>query len=533
MKNASSWQGWTTTLVLTIAVSVVWAVLLAWGMSIVQSLTRTAGVHESVFVSTDGTPLIASRTLNSPQAPVYLTLDREPIDTDSNASLQGGTFPAPYQRPRIMEHTMDWHARIAGISNMARPSAAWYVVRDGQRPGHAYVAAFDSVTKLPVAYASKSGVRPTPPEPAEWFEVGNQDLGPLHGGIAASTASPHPGNYVYQYGYQTDDSQIPMWNLYLVDADDVVEIDTRQQKTRVVGTTEGLQSLAMLSMPLSEPPGEPPQRETDKQGSRHTHRGGVPVRTVQTGRLLAAPLNTFVPAASAKDRKVRPVVGARGAEEITILWPDVGVSVRYPVPEDLRAGRLTAYTLAPDRLLLHTFPKHPYPGVNRLTWLNPEGEVLQDRLVEVGVGNQPTTIANILFTAAIAPASLVWVLALVVGGPLSMLQTGRAATYSAGLAMMPREMLLVLLGVVLLGAVLAALTWREHRRLYRSHPWRWAMLVLLLGPAGWLAYRLHWRRPVVEPCPACGARAPRDRDHCAACNAEWPQPALLGTEVFA
>jgi hypothetical protein len=55
----------------------------------------------------------------------------------------------------------------------------------------------------------------------------------------------------------------------------------------------------------------------------------------------------------------------------------------------------------------------------------------------------------------------------------------------------------------------------------------------LLGPPGGIGYRFGRWWPVLEACPECGVRVPRDREACACWEADFSPPALQGTEVFA
>jgi hypothetical protein len=57
--------------------------------------------------------------------------------------------------------------------------------------------------------------------------------------------------------------------------------------------------------------------------------------------------------------------------------------------------------------------------------------------------------------------------------------------------------------------------------------------VLLLGLPGFFGYWLEHRRPKLESCDACDEIVPRDREACAACDAQFPTPPLMGTEIFA
>jgi hypothetical protein len=63
--------------------------------------------------------------------------------------------------------------------------------------------------------------------------------------------------------------------------------------------------------------------------------------------------------------------------------------------------------------------------------------------------------------------------------------------------------------------------------------WLWLLFVLVLGLPGWIGYRFGRSWPVLEACPGCGTSARRDREACVHCEADFPRPALRGTEVFA
>jgi hypothetical protein len=90
-----------------------------------------------------------------------------------------------------------------------------------------------------------------------------------------------------------------------------------------------------------------------------------------------------------------------------------------------------------------------------------------------------------------------------------------------------------LLAVCFLSALAAAYVFRRQKRYGPRGAIGWAIFVLIAGPAGMLGYLWHRRWPVIERCPACGASAPRDREACRACRAEFPAPKQLGFEVFA
>jgi hypothetical protein len=90
--------------------------------------------------------------------------------------------------------------------------------------------------------------------------------------------------------------------------------------------------------------------------------------------------------------------------------------------------------------------------------------------------------------------------------------------------------LLVVLVVSAIGAVAA---YRRQKRFGLPNAAGWAVFAFLFGVPGWLAYRFHRPWPVLEDCPACDEPAPRDRELCTECGAQFPAPEPKGIEVFA
>ena len=92
-----------------------------------------------------------------------------------------------------------------------------------------------------------------------------------------------------------------------------------------------------------------------------------------------------------------------------------------------------------------------------------------------------------------------------------------------------------LAAVTALGLLLAVAAWRRARAfgLPGREQAAWAVFVFLFGIPGYVGYRLHRRWPLRAECPNCHARAPRDREACARCEAVFPVEPLRGIEVFA
>ena len=61
----------------------------------------------------------------------------------------------------------------------------------------------------------------------------------------------------------------------------------------------------------------------------------------------------------------------------------------------------------------------------------------------------------------------------------------------------------------------------------------WPVFVLLFGLPAWIGFRFGRAWPILETCPHCNARIPKDQTEGLACTKEFPAPVELGTEVFA
>jgi hypothetical protein len=98
-----------------------------------------------------------------------------------------------------------------------------------------------------------------------------------------------------------------------------------------------------------------------------------------------------------------------------------------------------------------------------------------------------------------------------------------------------RRFLPALGAALALAILLAAAAWRRGRAFGFSSRERtaWAAFVALFGLPAFVGFLLHRRWPSRLPCPHCRARVPRDRNACAGCEAPFPAPAPLGTEIFA
>ncbi len=93
--------------------------------------------------------------------------------------------------------------------------------------------------------------------------------------------------------------------------------------------------------------------------------------------------------------------------------------------------------------------------------------------------------------------------------------------------------LLLIAVTVILSLPFAALAYLRQQALRLGWPLPWALFVLLFGPFGWVAYRVHRRWPPVSKCEQCGSSVPQHLADCLVCGEGFLPPAPNGTEVFA
>ncbi len=131
------------------------------------------------------------------------------------------------------------------------------------------------------------------------------------------------------------------------------------------------------------------------------------------------------------------------------------------------------------------------------------------------------------------PVPVVWTAISFVWAPLSIMQSGKEPGYWSALA---RSLGRYWPGLLVNLVITAIAVWwciKRQRRYAAGWTRTWVAFIALLGLPAFLGYLLHRRWPVRVECPACHERAPRDRLSCSACDADFPEPAAKGIEVFA
>jgi hypothetical protein len=234
-----------------------------------------------------------------------------------------------------------------------------------------------------------------------------------------------------------------------------------------------------------------------------------------------------------KEPEYATVISARTDDKLVLHTP-LAPRKEFALPPSIPNNSIQVYWIAPDQLLLNCDGGVWSDGaVRRLLWIDPTGKVQREEEVKLTGWRPDSPRATAWAAAGIVPVAIVWVIGLLVGAPLYMLQNYKAASYTDAVA---QAFSLSLPGLIFVLLAAAALTWvtiRLQRKYRRSHTNVWATFVFLLGVPGFLAYVVEKGRTKLEACPQCGEIVPRDRDACAACNTEFAPPAPVPTEIFA
>ena len=494
MKRETILQRVCATLVVAIGVGIVWGIVAAWCGTVVDGWLRTPErVYERLEVTQNGTVINSSRYGPGYSEVTYRTLDGTTVEPGRDDRLTAATLTEPVRRRSLFEPGFGWGQSLSA-SDFRRPYAGWYLMRNRQRHGRAYFIGYDTSTRLPVGYISRSGFRHSLPPEEDWFDVGRERFR-WGSGIAASTGHLTLNTPAYRNSPYADSPGIPNWLVYLIDGEQLLEIDLRERTVRTVEESPGMISIGILTEAIS-PAGD-----------------GVP----RPG-----------------DAKTTTRLVLRARDRVVVMDPPADQRREFPLPESLRGEQLTAYSLPTGELLLAWTPDHRGPRDARLMWIGSDGKVLGEESPKLAFTRDHYSLqTQAMLIAGLAPVPLGWYLGAGVVAPLGQVAIGRAADYEAALATSLDVSWIALVIVTLVGCASAWLVWRWQRKYHRPATRVWCTFVFLFGLPALAAYWFEHRRTNLEACGDCGQLVPRDRDACAACEVPFPAPAQVGTEVFA
>jgi hypothetical protein len=293
-----------------------------------------------------------------------------------------------------------------------------------------------------------------------------------------------------------EELQIPRWLVYVIDGEELKEINLRERTVRTIFESPGLISVSILSelKSFSEP-------KTESKSKQETE----------------------------------PRLAVRSKDRLIIINPTTNDKREFALPEQLRELQLTAYSIAADQLLIDWTQRNEERWREHLAWLDPDGTISREESPHLSQYDIPETNEQLaaLLGTVLAPIPICWAFVTTVVGPLSEIDNNGLPTYAAALRKCLDIAWPALVAVTVVGCVAAWLVLCWQRRYLRPRSLTWVTFAFLLGLPGLAAYWLEHRRAKLEDCGECAAKVPRDRDACDRCNAPFAAPPLVGTEIFA
>jgi hypothetical protein len=476
--------------VLAVGFGAVWGMVGEWVAEIVMYAAGGERQLERLSFLNDGTAWVEVEELGERRDRHYRDLDGNPVPaprTEKVGWLRDRMLRAQPAVPASIGAPA-WDDRVRSFVDGRSPATFWYLISDGQPGGTSYFVGYDSRSNVRVGYLGTAGFRETVPPADELFPCGGPVSGPRSCVLNsqdnfAPTAHPRPDT-----AGQAPHGSLSTWDVYVLGHDGkLYHADLHARKVHVVLDGPAIRWATVVL-------------------GHHDPATGTPHH-----------------------------VAVRTDDAVLVLDECGGLLSRYPIPEPLRAKDLAfGETWAGEAIM------HWHSGSDaqldeeidhRVFWVTPDGRFREAAVTlpgfnaRLGQAVAPLAVPSPLLLAAL----------LVYERAPSLLEEGRAATYGEAVVGVIAEYWPSLVAAEVLAAGFALLCHRRQVRYGASGAGRlaWPLFVLVFGLPGWVAFRFGQAWPVLEPCPACGAAAPRDREGCASCAADFPRPALKGTEVYA
>jgi len=457
-------------LTVTLGITAAWGFLVIVGISQWETSTLRRRTVESLAIRIDGEPLIYRYQYDGViQNQSYRTLDGK--ETSHEVQRAPFTsFSAGSEVRRWSSGPISWSERLLS-ANYGGP---WYVIRDAAVEGRAYLASFDEHSRLPIDYVGRDGFSATPPPPEQQFDVGQAfTYGSNRVAGVALSGTYYGGTRVAgEYSAST-----PSYCLYVLDNDDLFEINLRTRFLRKLGTLPDALSMRIMETPqaiagLGAEEQKQVQETADKQN--------------------------FVPEISRASRLV-----VRTADSLVVIDPKVEERQKVAIPEAWQREHFTAYALSDQRFLLEQTTRKPGEAISHLVWLDGTGTVQRTADVPIREPEQ-SVVVGAFIAALLTAAPLVFSALMLLFAPLKMADT----TYVGAILQLLTDIWPIALVLVLASLAGAYFVYRWQRENDRPHSLRWAVAVFLLGVPGFIAYLILHGRPSAARARRVPAIAP-------------------------
>jgi hypothetical protein len=468
-------------LVLAVGFGAVWGMFSMWGVAVVEHVAGFQERSARLVVLVGGTPALAES--NASGETTYRDLEGKPLERSSDRMQQVGGSALAAGPPR--DKSESWDRRIRAFADGGTPAVFWYFLEEDG----GYFVGYDSRSKTRVGYLGTAGFRDGMPSQAERFPFLGDVSGVMMPRVLCNQWTDGHTSHPRKDGVaKAPAGTLSAWDVFVLGGDDALyHADLR---SRTVERVKGLPPVRSASIVLGLP---------DLVRGTPTH------------------------------------VAARTDADVLILDDRGGILKRYPVPDALR-GRLFTFVETADGegLMLTKGKMDPLAAKTEQSvfWVKPDGRF---RVSEVTLPRSRHGINMPVAGGVVTPSPVALAGTVAAFGAWELQVGGFEGSYPEALRYSLRIYWRSLVIAQLVAIALAVLCYRRQLR-YGATPAErvlWPLFVLALGLPGYVGYRFGRSWPVLETCSGCNALVPRDRDACARCAAEFPAPALLGTEVFA
>ncbi len=395
MLKSKLWQRWLMALLLALGLGTLWGLLIAISGSALFALWPSdRKSFQFIEVTTNGQPLVHTNIGGNYLNKEFRTLDGEKIDPDEVQMLSAAATTKPSLSPGLFTLPVTWHQRLAGMCDYARPPVEWVMIRDAELSGHAYLAGFDPITKLPVGYLGHAGFRQSKPPIGEQFDLGkfrltNTDKLRFAGAHRVNFSGRAYPDSVSDFN---EKQSLSVGTIYLADAHGSIhEINLRTRKVRTLVQLSGVTSIAITRMPrprTSAGNGEDAGQENEPiNGTLQLNLRATQFPPLNGSQFTLAQHTTlFVPddMPEVKKRKLVHRLVARCVDRLVVINPFEGTRKIFPLPENLRNTGFSARIISEGELFLEVERGYWEQGkVLDLMLLNLTGEITSKKTVRL------------------------------------------------------------------------------------------------------------------------------------------------------
>lgn len=330
----------------------------------------------------------------------------------------------------------------------------------------------------------------------EWFDVGGLTFN-LESNVVAVGGYLSRAWQGTEYGYSNAGQGLfQPWTVFICDRNKIQEVDLRERSTREVESFDNLVGVEI-----------------------------IPV-------FVTAQINEDAEPHGLRNRESRLLV--RTSDQLSLYNVFDSTRVAFPIPEELKQESFGVSTIGTERLMLHIDRGYwEHGNVVELITLAPTGETEKEQTVRL-VNYVPENLrSTALSGVGLAPTLLPMAAGMLILAPLEELQNHNVESFQQSFHKYLEAAWPALLLLTIVSIVLSVITYRWQKKYSRSHTFVWTAFVFLTTLPGFFAYWAMHRREPLAACPHCKHEVPRNREACASCSETFPEPKLLGTEVFA